>query len=90
MSVTTPTLKLLGDVAPPLDELLDELAAGALDELDDPPPPAAELELDELLLPHAASARVAITPTVHVPRRPILHLTTCSSQMRKARRYTNW
>jgi hypothetical protein len=79
MSVTTPTLKLLGDVEP-LDELDDD-AAGALDELDDPPPPAELLELDELLLPHAASARVATTPTVHVPRRPILYLTTDSSQI---------
>jgi hypothetical protein len=68
MSVTTPTLKLLGFVVP-LDvaAALDEVAAGALDEVE-PPPPAAALELDELLLPHAASAKVASTPPVHIPR----------------------
>jgi hypothetical protein len=73
MSVTTPTLKLLGFVVPPLDALDvpaaldDDVAAGALDELELPPPPAA-LELDELLLPHAASPKAATTPTVHIPR----------------------
>jgi hypothetical protein len=71
MSVTTPTLKLLGDTAPLLDALDvpaaldDEVAAGALEEVD---PPAAALELDELLLPHAARAKVASTPPVHIPR----------------------
>jgi hypothetical protein len=73
MSVTTPTLKSLGFVVPPPDALDvpaaldDEVAAGALDELELPPPPAA-LELDELLLPHAASANVATRLTVHIPR----------------------
>ncbi|MFZ1997468.1 MAG: hypothetical protein WAU75_25345 [Solirubrobacteraceae bacterium] len=73
MSVTTPTLKLLGDTAPPLLDALvvaapldDEVAA--LDEVEPPPAAALELELEELLLPHAASAKVATTPTVHVPR----------------------
>jgi hypothetical protein len=62
-------LKLPGFVVPLLDvaAALDEVAAGALDEVE-PPPPAAALELDELLLPHAASARVASTPPVHIPR----------------------
>ncbi|HEX3977706.1 MAG TPA: hypothetical protein VHW96_15675 [Solirubrobacteraceae bacterium] len=72
MSVTTPTLKLLGFVVPPPAALevpaaLDEVAAGALDEVEPPLPPAA-LELDELLLPHAASDKAATIPTVHIPR----------------------
>jgi hypothetical protein len=76
MSVTTPTLKLLGfTLAPPLlvpvpvpvAAALDVVAAGALEEVE-PPPPAAALELDELLLPHAASAKVATRLTVHIPR----------------------
>ncbi|HEY6526069.1 MAG TPA: hypothetical protein VIY10_19955 [Solirubrobacteraceae bacterium] len=67
MSVTTPTLKSFGFVVPLADvaAALDDVAAGALDELE--PPPAA-LELDELLLPHAASDRAATIPTVHIPR----------------------
>lgn len=74
MSVTTPTLKSLGFVVPPLAALDvpaaldDEVVAAALDELELPPAAALELELDELLLPHAASAKVATTPTVQVPR----------------------
>jgi hypothetical protein len=66
MSVTTPTLKSFGFVVPLPDvaAALDDVAA-ALDELE--PPPAA-LELDELLLPHAASDRAATIPTVHIPR----------------------
>jgi hypothetical protein len=59
--VTTPTLKFLALALPllaPLDEAAAlDVAAGA---------PA--LELDELLLPQAASARVATAPTVHIPR----------------------
>jgi hypothetical protein len=66
-------LKLLGfTLAPPLDvpvpaALDDELVAAALDEVE-PPPAAAELELELLLLPHAASANAATTPTVDIPR----------------------
>ena len=68
MSVTTPTLKFLGFAValPDVAAALDEVAA-ALDELE-PPPPAAALELDELLLPHAASDNAATIPTVHIPR----------------------
>ena len=68
MSVTTPTLKSFGFVVPLPDvaAALDDVAAGALDELE--PPAAAALELDELLLPHAASDRAATIPTVHIPR----------------------
>ncbi|HXD63399.1 MAG TPA: hypothetical protein VNV17_02220 [Solirubrobacteraceae bacterium] len=63
MSVTTPTLKFLALALPllaPLDvaAALDvPVAAGAL-----------ELELDELLLPQAASARLATAAPVHIPR----------------------
>jgi hypothetical protein len=68
MSVTTPTLKFLGFAAPLLDvAALDEVAAGALDDVEPPLPPAA-LELDELLLPHAANDKAATIPTVHIPR----------------------
>jgi hypothetical protein len=84
MSVTTPTLKFFA-AAELLPAALD--VAAALDvELD--PPAAAELELDELLLPHAlANATVATNPTVSVPRRPIFHLTTDSSQRESAKVY---
>jgi hypothetical protein len=65
-------LKLLGFTLAPLLPVpvaaeLDEVAAGAPDEVD-PPPPAAALELDELLLPHAASATVVSNAPVHIPR----------------------
>ncbi|HEX3689849.1 MAG TPA: hypothetical protein VHV28_09130 [Solirubrobacteraceae bacterium] len=59
-----PLLPVPVPVAAALDEVV---AAGALDEAD-PPPPAAALELDELLLPHAASATVDSTAPVHIPR----------------------
>jgi hypothetical protein len=65
MSVTTPTLKFFAFAAllVPLD------VAAALDVAVEPPPPALALdELDELLLPQAASANVATAPTVHIPR----------------------
>ena len=80
MSVTTPTLKFLALAAAllvPLD------VAAALDVAVEPPPPAAADELDELLLPQAASASVATAPTVHIPRCVNLHLTTDSSQSGK-------
>jgi hypothetical protein len=66
MSVTTPTLKFLALA----DALLDPLdVAAALDVAAEPPPAALELdELDELLLPQAASASVASAPAVHIPR----------------------
>jgi hypothetical protein len=72
MSVTNPTLKLLGFTLPPLADVpvpaaLDELVAAELDEVA-PPPPAALLVLLELLEPHAARAKAATTPTVHIPR----------------------
>ena len=63
-------LEVLGDLPSRCADVaaaLDDVAAGALDELEPPLPPAA-LELDELLLPHAASDRAATIPTVHIPR----------------------
>jgi hypothetical protein len=80
MSVTTPTLKFFA-AAELVPEALD--VAAALDVA-----PAAALELDELLLPHAlANATVATNPTVSVPRRPIFNLTTDSSQLESAKVY---
>jgi hypothetical protein len=80
MSVTTPTLKFFA-AAELVPEALDD--AAALDVA-----PAAALELDELLLPHAlANATVATNPTVSVPRRPIFNLTTDSSQLESAKVY---
>jgi hypothetical protein len=80
MSVTTPTLKFFA-AAELVPEALD--VAAALDVA-----PAAALELDELLLPHAlANATVATNPTVSVPRRPIFDLTTDSSQLESAKVY---
>jgi hypothetical protein len=82
MSVTTPTLKFFA-AAELVPDALDVAAA-----LDVAPAAALELELDELLLPHAlANATVATNPTVSVPRRPIFDLTTDSSQLESAKVY---
>jgi hypothetical protein len=62
-----PLLAVPVPVPVPVAAALDVVAAGALDEVEPPPPPDA-LELDELLLPQAASARAATNPTVDIPR----------------------